>query len=118
MVDWGAGRDETTAAELAPVAEVVVEHAAVGPGGDVVDVACERAAAQSVELDLREGDLLALEGGREHPMSVAMQPALDRAGLADEADSAMLGVLHDAYADDSAFLIHSPYVVHELGRAG
>src|SRR3954454_5632737 len=90
VVDWGAGRYETTAAELAPVAEVVVERASVRAGDDVVDVACgtgnaallaaardahvigvdgaprllavarERAAAQGLEVELREGDLLAL----------------------------------------------------------
>jgi len=90
VVDWGAGCYETTAAELAPVAQVVVEQAGITAGEDVVDVACgtgnaallaaargarvvavdgaprllevarERARAQGVALDLREGDLLAL----------------------------------------------------------
>jgi len=36
MVDWDAGRYETTAAELGPAAEVVIERA----GDVVVDVAC------------------------------------------------------------------------------
>src|SRR3954453_14228263 len=39
-VDWGAGRYETTAAELAPAAELVVERSGVGAGDDVLDVAC------------------------------------------------------------------------------
>ncbi len=98
MVDWGAGRYETTAAELAPVAQVVVERAGISPGDDVVDIACgtgnaallaagrgarvvgvdgaprllevarERARAQGIVLDLREGDLLALPSTTAPPM--------------------------------------------------
>jgi SAM-dependent methyltransferase len=90
MVDWGAGRYETTAAELAPVAEAVVGRANISAGVDVVDVACgtgnaallaaargarvvgvdgaarllevarERARTDAVAVDLREGDLLDL----------------------------------------------------------
>ncbi|WP_211340065.1 class I SAM-dependent methyltransferase [Solirubrobacter pauli] len=259
MVDWGAGRYETTAAELAPVAQVVVEHTGVGAGDDVVDVACgtgnaallaaargarvigvdgaprlldvarERAAAEGVEIDLREGDLAALpvedaaadivvsvfgvifaavpidalreiarilrpeahavitawvpagpidamlgaagrvvartspkpppkrfawsdaaavagiahdaglelvstdaaalpiraaspeayvDAGREHPMALAMRPALERAGTADEARAAMLAVLREANESPTAFLVHSPYVIHRLRRVG
>jgi SAM-dependent methyltransferase len=258
MVDWGAGSYERTAAELAPVAEVVVERASVGAGDDVVDLACgtgnaallaasrgahvigvdgaprllavarERAAAQGLQLDLREGDLLELpvdhgaadvvlsvfgvifarepraalrelarvlrpdgralitawipagpidamltalgrimarvapgpppprftwsdpealatvagdaglavtaterrelairaaspeayvEAGREHPMALAMRPALARAGAEREARDAMVGVLRDANEDRAGFLVHSPYVLHELHHA-
>ncbi len=90
MVDWGAGKYETTAAELEPVARVVVEQAALGAGEDVLDLACgtgnaallaaahgarvigvdaaprllevarTRAKALGVDLEVREGDLLAL----------------------------------------------------------
>ena len=90
MVDWGAGRYEETAAELAPVADVVVGRSGAGVGDDVVDVACgtgnaalvaaargarvvgtdgaprllavahERAAALGLEVEWREGDLLEL----------------------------------------------------------
>ena len=255
MVDWGAGSYETTAAELEPVARVVVERAGISPGDDVVDLACgtgnaallaaergarvlaidgaprllevarERAGAQGVVLDLRRGDLLALpveddavdvvlsvfgvifaeepEGalreiarilrpagralvtawipagpidamltamgsiirrvtsspapkrfpwadreavaslaaeaglvlerttpaalpiraaspeahiaaGREHPMALAVQPVVERAGVADEIQEAMTAILRDANEDPDAFLVHSPYVVHEL----
>ena len=261
VVDWGAGRYETTAAELAPVADVVVEWSGVGAGDDVVDVACgtgnaallaaargahvigidgaprllavalERAAAHGVEVDWRQGDLLALpvatsaadivvsvfgvifardpeaalreiarilrphgravitgwvpagpidamlaalgrimarvappaappsrgrfawsdpdalgpvaraaglelaaterkelairarspeayvEAAREHPMLVAAQPALDRAGAIAEAREAMVAILRHANEDPTAFLVHSPYVIHELTRA-
>jgi SAM-dependent methyltransferase len=257
MVDWGAGRYETTAAELAPVAEVVVERSGVGAGDVVVDVACgtgnaallaaargarvvgvdgasrllavarERAAARGVEIELLEGDLAALplgdrtadvvlsvfgvifaagpadalreiarilrpdgrayvtawipagpidamlgavgrvvarvapkppprrfawadpealgavardsglvlaatepaelairaaspeayvDAGSEHPMALAMRPALERAGAADEARDAMIDVLREANESKTAFLVHSPYVIHELRR--
>lgn len=259
MVDWGAGTYETAAAELAPVAEVVVARSRVGASDDVVDVACgtgnaallaaargahvtgvdgaprllgvarDRAAAHGVEIDLREGDLAALpvadgsadvvlsvfgvifardpaaalgeiarilrpdgrafisawvpagpidamltavgrilarvaperprqrfawfdpdalapvardagltvaateraelpiraaspeayiEAGSEHPMALAMRPALDQGGAAEEAREAMLRILQDANEDPSSFLVHSPYVIHELHRAG
>jgi SAM-dependent methyltransferase len=255
VVDWGAGRYETTAGELAPVADVVVERSGAGMGDDVVDVACgtgnaallaaargarvvgidgaprllavarERAAALGVEVDWREGDLLALPvapgtadtvvsvfgvvfardpgaalreiarilrpdgralitawvpagpidamlaamarlmapaapgpprrfawsdpdvlapvaraaglelattepaelairaespeayvdaGRREHPMALAAQPALDRVGAAEEAREAMTAVLRHANEDPTAFLVHSPYAIHEL----
>ncbi len=84
------GRYETTAAELEPVAQAVVEQAAVSFDDDVLDLACgtgnaallaaargarvlgvdaaprlldvarTRARSRGVELDVREGDLLAL----------------------------------------------------------
>jgi len=40
MVDWGAGKYETTAVELEPVARAVVEQAALIAGEDVLDLAC------------------------------------------------------------------------------
>jgi len=64
MVDWGAGKYETAAAELAPATEVVVERSGVGPGDDVVDVACgtgnaallaAREARASLESTARRG---------------------------------------------------------------
>lgn len=256
MVDWSAGSYEATAAELAPVSEAVVERAGVGPGVDVVDVACgtgnaallaasrgarvvgvdgaprllEVAAARAVELGLdvewREGDLGALpaeeatadvvlsvfgvifardpagalgeiarvlrpegrayvsawipggpidamlgvvaramaqvapappprfawsdpevlapvargaglelaatehgelpirgaspeayvDAGRDHPMAVAAWPALQRAGSGEATREGMVRVLAEANEDPSAFLIHSPYVIHELRR--
>lgn len=257
MVDWGAGRYEVTAAELEPVARVVVERAALTAGEVVVDLACgtgnaallaaasgasvvgvdsaprllgiarERAEVQGVELDLREGDLLALpiddaavdvvlsvfgvifaadpaqalreiarvlrpggrallsawvpagpidamlsamgrvvaritqssapqrfawsdsaavgalavetglvvEGtvtdalpiraaspeayvaaGQEHPMALAVRPVVEQAGAGAEVRVVMTRVLREANEDSHGFLIHSPYVVHELRR--
>jgi SAM-dependent methyltransferase len=39
-IDWGAGRDETTAAQLAPAAAVVVQRASLRPGERVLDLGC------------------------------------------------------------------------------
>jgi len=39
-MDWGLGQYELTAAQLAPAASVVVDHAAVQAGERVVDVGC------------------------------------------------------------------------------
>jgi SAM-dependent methyltransferase len=255
MVDWGAGRYETTAAELAPAAEAVVERAGIAAGDDVVDIACgtgnaallaaargarvigvdgaprllavarERARAQGLDVDLREGDLLALpvddgaadvvlsvfglifardpvqglreiarilrpegralvtawvpagpidgmltamgrivqrvsnqppperfpwsdaaavasaateaglvlaattpaelairaaspdayvDAGMEHPMAIAMRPLVERAGVDDEIRAATTSVLHEGNEDPNGFLVHSPYVVHDL----
>jgi SAM-dependent methyltransferase len=259
VIDWGAGRYETTAAELAPVARVVVDRSGVRAGDDVVDVACgtgnaallaaargarvvgvdgaprllavarERATTLGVEVEMRDGDLAALpigdgsadvvisvfgvifaadpasalreigrilrrdgrafitawvpagpidamlaagrrvmarvtptppprrfawadpealapaardagldlvatepaalpiraaspeayvDAGRDHPMTLAMRPALDRAGAADEVREAMVAVLHAANESSSGLLVHSPYVIHELHRGG
>lgn len=90
MVDWGVGAYETAAAELEPVASAVVNRAALTAGDEVLDLACgtgnaalmaaalgarvvgvdsaprllgvarDRARDAGIELDLREGDLLAL----------------------------------------------------------
>jgi SAM-dependent methyltransferase len=255
MVDWGAGRYETTAAELEPVAHAVVDKAGLAPGDEVVDLGCgtgnaaliaasrgaqvigvdaaprllevarERAQTEGVVLDLREGDLLALPvddaaadvvvsvfgvifapdpaqalqeiarvlrpggralvsawipagpidallgamgrvvhrvteaparprfawhdpdtvrplavaagleleattpselpirasspesyvaAGQEHPMARAVRPVVERAGAEDEIRQAMTAVLREANEDPDGFLIHSPYVVHEL----
>jgi SAM-dependent methyltransferase len=90
MVDWGAGAYEATAAELEPVASAVVNRAGLTAADDVLDLACgtgnaallaaalgarvvgvdsaprlldvarERARDLGIDIDLREGDLLAL----------------------------------------------------------
>jgi SAM-dependent methyltransferase len=55
-----------------------------------------------------------LAAGREHPMAVAAEPALAAAGAEVEAMAAMAAVLREANEDPDGFLVHSPYVVHEL----
>lgn len=55
--------------------------------------------------------------GVEHPMAIAARPALAGAGAEEEARAAMLAVLGDANEEPTGFLVHSPYVVHELRPA-
>lgn len=55
--------------------------------------------------------------GRDHPMALAVLPVLRQAGAEQEVQAAMTAVLRDANEDPDAFLIHSPYVVHELRAA-
>ncbi len=255
MVDWGAGKYETTAVELEPVARAVVEQAALIAGEDVLDLACgtgnaallaaalgtgvigvdaaprllevtrTRAQTFGVDLEVREGDLLALPvndasvdvvlsvfgvifaadpaqalreiarvlrpggrvlvsawvpagpidamlgamgrimsrvtkappmerfawsdattvgklaaeaglsleattpgelaikatspeayvmAGQEHPMALAARQAVQQPEVETEVQQAMTAVLRAANEDTAAFLVHSPYVVHEL----
>lgn len=255
MIDWGAGKYETTAVELEPVARAVVEQAALIAGEDVLDLACgtgnaallaaavgarvvgvdaaprllevarTRAQTSGVDLEVREGDLLALPvddasvdvvlsvfgvifaadppqalreiarvlrlggrvlvsawvpggpidamlgamgrimsrvtdappmvrfgwadatgvgklaaeaglsleattpgelairaaspeayvlAGQEHPMALAARQMLQQSDIEAEVQQAMTAVLRAANEDSAAFLVHSPYVVHEL----
>jgi SAM-dependent methyltransferase len=52
--------------------------------------------------------------GQEHPMALAIRPVIEQAGAASEVQAAMTAVLREANEDPGAFLVHSPYVVHEL----
>lgn len=54
--------------------------------------------------------------GASHPMAVAQRPMIERLGLAAEIQTAMTTVLTQANEDPAAFLVHSPYVLHELRR--
>jgi ubiquinone/menaquinone biosynthesis C-methylase UbiE len=58
-----------------------------------------------------------IAAGQEHPMALSVRPVLEAAGAALEVQEAMTAVLRDANEDPHAFLVHSPYVVHQL-RAG
>jgi SAM-dependent methyltransferase len=53
-------------------------------------------------------------GLQEHPMSLAMRPVLEQATVDAEARGAMITVMREANEDPGGFLVHSPYVVHEL----
>ncbi|MDQ6778342.1 MAG: methyltransferase domain-containing protein [Actinomycetota bacterium] len=55
-----------------------------------------------------------LLGAREHPMAVAARPVIERAGVGEEVREAMAAVLREANEDPNGFLVHSPYVVHDL----
>lgn len=52
--------------------------------------------------------------GQEHPVAVAMRGTIEQAHVEAEVREAALCVLHHANEDPDAFLVHSPYVVHEL----
>lgn len=53
-------------------------------------------------------------GGAEHPMALAVRPVLEHVGAEAEARDAMIAVLREANEASGGFLVHSPYVVHEL----
>jgi hypothetical protein len=55
--------------------------------------------------------------GQEHPMALAVRPVIQQAGAQAEVQEAMTAVLREANEDPEAFLVHSPYVVHELHPA-
>jgi SAM-dependent methyltransferase len=55
-----------------------------------------------------------VSAGQEHPMAVAIRPVVRQAGAEDEMREVMTAVLREANEDADAFLVHSPYVVHEL----
>jgi hypothetical protein len=52
--------------------------------------------------------------GQDHPVAVAVRPALERAGVEIQVRDAMTAVLREANEEPDAFLVHSPYVVYEL----
>ena len=52
--------------------------------------------------------------GQEHPTALAVRPVIERAGVAAAVQEAMTAVLRAANEDPAGFLVHSPYVVHEL----
>jgi SAM-dependent methyltransferase len=69
----------------------------------------------SSQLPIRDSSPEAyVAGGRNHPVSLAVRPVLRQAGAELEAQEAMLAILRNANEDPDGFLIHSPYVVHEL----
>jgi SAM-dependent methyltransferase len=67
------------------------------------------------ELAIRDSSPEAyVVGGEGHPMALFVRPVLEQAGAEIEARDAMTAVLREANEDPDAFLVHSPYVVHEL----
>lgn len=55
-----------------------------------------------------------IDAAQDHPMALAVRPLIERAGIADELREAMTSVLRAGNEEPDAFLVHSPYVVHEL----
>ena len=76
-------------------------------------------ASAPCELEIRAAspEQYVADGERFHPMSLATRPMLERAGVAEQTRERMTAVLREANEDPAAFLVHSPYVVHELRRA-
>ena len=67
------------------------------------------------ELAIRDSSPEAyVAAGREHPMALSVRPVLQQAHAEIEVQEAMTAVLRDANQDPDAFLVHSPYVIHEL----
>jgi SAM-dependent methyltransferase len=69
----------------------------------------------SAELAIRGSSPEAyVVAGQHHPMALSVRPVLERAGVGAEVEEAMTAVLREANEDPEGFLVHSPYVVHEL----
>jgi SAM-dependent methyltransferase len=67
------------------------------------------------ELAIRDSSPEAyIAAGGQHPVSIAIRPVLERGDAEREATAAMTAVLRAANEDPGGFLVHSPYVVHEL----
>jgi hypothetical protein len=74
-------------------------------------------ATDAAELEIRAASPEAyVDAGSEHPMALALRPALERAGAAEAAREAMIETLREANESEDAFLVRSPYVIHELRR--
>ncbi len=79
------------------------------------DVALVLQATTRAELAIRDTSPEAyVTGGQEHPVALGVRPVLEQAGVDAEARGAMIAVLREANEDPGGFLVHSPYVVHEL----
>jgi SAM-dependent methyltransferase len=86
---------------------------ALGPLADEAGLTLQ--ATMPAVLPIRDRSLEAyLLGAREHPMAVAARPAIEGADVGDEVQAAMTAVLGEANEDPEGFLVHSPYVVHDL----
>jgi SAM-dependent methyltransferase len=73
------------------------------------------AATISAELAIRDSSPEAyVLAGQEHPMALSVRPVIQQAGVGRDMQEAMTAVLRDANEDPTGFLVHSPYVVHEL----
>jgi SAM-dependent methyltransferase len=97
MVDWGSGRYEHTAVELAPVAEHVISLAGLEPGEQVVDLATGTGNAAL---------LAARAGARVTGLDAAprlVEVARERAASEDLGASFVVGDLEALPFDDGAF---------------
>ena len=89
------------------------DGAAVGRLASAAGFALE--STTCAELAIRDSSPEAyIAAGREHPLALSMRPVLQQAGAEIEVQEAMTAVLRDANEEPDAFLVHSPYVIHEL----
>lgn len=89
------------------------DQAAVGRLASAAGLALE--STTPAELAIHDSSPEAyVAAGQEHPMALAVRPVLQHAGAEIEVQEAMTAVLRDANKDPDAFLVHSPYVIHEL----
>jgi SAM-dependent methyltransferase len=92
------------------------DPAAVGPHASQAGLTLQR--TTRAELAIRDSSPEAyVLAGQEHPMALAVRPLIERAGVGTDVQEAMTAVLREANEDPESFLVHSPYVVHELGIA-
>lgn len=94
------------------------DAAAVEPLAARAGLALERTESSALEIRAASPAAYVAHGERCHPMSLAMWPAIERAGEAERLRAQMTDVLSAANEDPDAFCVHSPYVIHELRRAG
>jgi SAM-dependent methyltransferase len=88
-------------------------------GVAAADAGLALVATEPAELAIRAASPEAyVDASADHPMAVAARPVMERAGIGAEVRDAMVAVLREASEEPDALLVHSPYVVHELRRAG
>jgi len=89
------------------------DPAALGPLADRHGLALEATTTAALAIRDSSPEVYVL-AGQEHPMALAVRPVIEGAGVGAEVQEAMTAVLREANEDPDAFLVHSPYVVHEL----
>ncbi len=89
------------------------DPAALGPVAAEAGLAVRSTTAHALTIRAASPEAY-VAAGQEHPMAVAARPAVDRAGAGAELREAMTAALREGNEDPAGFLVHSPYVVHEL----
>ena len=106
-VDWGLGRYETTAAQLLPAAEAVVDAAAVVPGERVLDLGC--GTGNAALLAARRGARVTGVDPAARLLAVATERAA--AGRLEDVAFALGEAAALPVADDSADVVVSVFGV-------
>lgn len=89
------------------------DAAAVGPLAQEAGLLLRETTSKRLEIRGTSPEAY-VASGAEHPMAVAMAPMLAQAGAAEETREAMVAAISAENEDPDGFLIHSPYVIHEL----